>query len=161
MGAGYGYMFEQIQGYPDNLAVKATDDKTLRVTLNSNINYWNELLAFVTFMPVREDVVANELWATSSETYVSNGAYAMAQWENESQMVLRKNAAYWDSANVAMKEITFLSNIDVQRARENNTLHFLEGSYEDFYKSHMSEYFVAPALGTYFFGFNANTSLLP
>ena len=161
LGAGYGYMFEQIKGYPDNLAVKATDDKTLRVTLNSNISYWNELLAFITFMPVREDVVSNEMWATSAQTYVSNGAYTMTGWAHDSQIVLSKNATYWDAENIIMKEIRFLSNIDLQRAWENRTLHFLEGSYEDFYKNHMSEYYITPALGTYFLVFNANTPLLP
>ena len=35
LAADYGYMFEIVKGYPDNLAVEATDDKTLVVTLNN------------------------------------------------------------------------------------------------------------------------------
>ena len=46
LGADYGYMFEVVKGYPDELAVEATDDKTLVVTLNNAVAYWNELMAF-------------------------------------------------------------------------------------------------------------------
>ena len=74
LGADYGYMFEVVKGYPDELAVKALDEKTLEVTLANSVAYWNELLAFPTYFPVREDVVANEAWATDASTYVSNGA---------------------------------------------------------------------------------------
>ena len=68
LGADYGYMFEVVKGYPDDMAVEATDDKTLVVTLNNDVSYWNELLAFPTFLPVREDVVTNEAWATDPAT---------------------------------------------------------------------------------------------
>ncbi len=68
-------MFEVVKGYaemyeadeegnlanPDaKLAVTAVDNKTLTVTLNNAVAYWNELLAFPTYLPVREDVVASE-----------------------------------------------------------------------------------------------------
>ena len=76
-------MFEVIKGYTadgsdpkaENLAVTAVDNKTLTVTLNNPVAYWNELLAFPAYMPVREDVVANEAWATDPSTYVCNGPY--------------------------------------------------------------------------------------
>ena len=87
LGADYGYMFEVVAGYdevsaaddegkpvnPDaKLNIKAVDDKTFEVTLYNAVSYWNELLAFPTFFPVREDVVSNESWATEAATYVSN-----------------------------------------------------------------------------------------
>ena len=61
LGADYGYMFEVIKGYTadgsdpkaENLAVTAVDNKTLTVTLNNPVAYWNELLAFPAYMPVR------------------------------------------------------------------------------------------------------------
>lgn len=50
---------------PDaKLAVEAKMKKTLIVTLANAVSYWNELLAFPTYFPVREDVVGNEGWAT-------------------------------------------------------------------------------------------------
>ena len=82
LGADYGYMFEVVAGYPNELAVEATDAKTLVVTLANAVAYWDELLAFPTYMPVREDVVADEAWATDPSTYISNGAYTMTGWEH-------------------------------------------------------------------------------
>ena len=62
LAADYGYMFEVVKGYPDDLAVTALDDSTLEVTLANAVSYWNELLAFPTYYPVREDVVADPAW---------------------------------------------------------------------------------------------------
>ena len=87
LGADYGYMFEGVKGYPDELAVEATDEKTLVVTLNNALPYWNELLAFPAFFPVREDVVANEAWATDPSTYVSNGPYTMTGWDHNLSLI--------------------------------------------------------------------------
>ena len=53
LGADYGYMFEVVKGYPNDLAVEATDDKTLVVTLSNDVSYWNELLAFPSFLSPR------------------------------------------------------------------------------------------------------------
>ena len=71
-------MFEVIDGYdevtaenpsPDaKLNVKALDDKTLEVTLENEISYWDELLAFPAYFPVRSDVVSNESWSTDPKT---------------------------------------------------------------------------------------------
>ena len=98
LGADYGYMFEQVKGYgtdnKDDLAVKALDDTTLEVTLSNSVAYWNELLAFPTFFPVREDVVANEGWATDPSTYVCNGAYTIASWDHNSVITTVKNPNY-------------------------------------------------------------------
>ena len=112
LGADYGYMFEVVKGYPDELAVEATDDKTLVVTLNNAVAYWNELLAFPAYFPVREDVVANEAWATDPATYVSNGAYTMTSWDHNSKIVLTKNPNYYDADSVTMNEIQFYLSDD-------------------------------------------------
>ena len=49
-----------MKGYPNDLAVEATDDKTIVVTLNNAVAYWNELLAFPAYFPVREDVAGQD-----------------------------------------------------------------------------------------------------
>ncbi|MGM9662603.1 MAG: ABC transporter substrate-binding protein, partial [Oscillospiraceae bacterium] len=87
LAADYGYMFEVVDGYDDvwadepaadaELNVHALDDKTLEVTLANAVSYWNELLAFPAYFPVREDVVSNEAWATDPSTYVCNGPYTI------------------------------------------------------------------------------------
>ena len=98
LGADYGYMFEVVDGYgTEKLNVEAVDAKTLKVTLANAVSYWNELLAFPTYFPVREDVVSNESWATDPSTYVSNGPYTMTGWDHNSVITIEKNANYADA----------------------------------------------------------------
>ena len=73
LGADYGFLFNCIKGYPDALAVEAPDARTLVVTLNNPLAYWNELLAFPVFFPVREDVAAVLL----NEKNVSLGGFSV------------------------------------------------------------------------------------
>ena len=130
LSADYNYMFDVVKGYaemwetkdtgkkdeegnpieefvnPDaKLAVKAVDAKTLEVTLNNAVAYWDELLAFPVYFPVRSDVVANESWATSPETYISNGAYVMESWEHDSLITLKKNPNYVDADTVTLETL--------------------------------------------------------
>ena len=97
LGADYEYMFEVVDGYGDEINAHALDERTLEVTLANAVPYWNELLAFPTYFPVREDVVADETWATNPATYVSNGAYIMSSWEHNSKITLTKNPDFIDA----------------------------------------------------------------
>ncbi|MBR3095115.1 MAG: peptide ABC transporter substrate-binding protein, partial [Clostridia bacterium] len=122
LAADYGYMFEIVDGYaemwetddndnyvnPDaKLNAKAIDDKTIEITIENAVNYWNELLAFPVYFPVREDVVANESWATDPSTYVCNGLYTMKAWNHNSLITLEKNANHPDADEVTMDTINF------------------------------------------------------
>ena len=167
LGADYGYMLECIKGYPNDLAVEATDDKTLVVTLNNAIAYWNELLAFPSYFPVREDVVANEGWCTDASTFVSNGAYKMTGWDHNSVITLTKNENYWDAENVTMQEIKFYLSDHANNMYTNfkngdwlliddvptNEIATLKTEYP-------TEFKVAGQIGTYYVCWNINEDLL-
>ena len=168
LGADYGYMFEVVKGYPNDLAVEATDDKTIVVTLANAVAYWNELLAFPTYMPVREDVVSDEAWATDPATYISNGAYTMTGWEHNSVITLTKNEGYHDAANVTMRELKAYLSDDSNNMLTNfknntwvmiddvptNEIAALEVEYP-------TEYNVVGQIGTYYVCWNVNEPLLP
>ena len=168
LGADYGYMFEIVKGYPDNLAVEATDDKTLVVTLNNSVAYWNELLAFPTYMPVREDVVASEAWATDPSTYICNGPYIMTDWVHSSVITLAKNPNYHNADKVTMDEIKCYLSDD-----ENNMLaNFENGDWllidgvptaeiAALKVEYPTEFVVAGQIGTYYVNWNVNQNLLP
>ena len=171
-------MFEVVDGYDDvwaenpaadaKLNVEAVDAKTLKVTLASAISYWNELLAFPTYFPVREDVVANENWATDPSTYVCNGPYTITGWTHDSVITLTKNANYYGAANVTMNEIKFYLSDD-----SNNMLtNFKNGTWQliddvptneiaNLKKDFPTEFVVAGQIGTYYVCWNINESLLP
>ena len=168
LGADYGYMFEGVKGYPDELAVEATDEKTLVVTLNNALPYWNELLAFPAFFPVREDVVANEAWATDPSTYVSNGPYTMTGWDHNSKITLTKNAAYFAADTITMDEIDFYLSDDANNMLAN----FQNGDWQliddvptseiaSLKEQYPTEFVVAGQIGTYYVCWNINENILP
>lgn len=154
---------------PDaKLSVKAKDEKTISVTLKNRINYWNELLAFPTYYPVREDVVSNEKWATEPSTYVCNGPYTMTGWEHNSVITLEKNESYHDAESITMPIIKFFLSDDSNNMLTNykngdwlliddvptNEMASLE-------KDYPGEYFISGRLGIYYMSWNINESLLP
>ncbi len=183
LSADYNYMFDVVKGYaemwetnddeefvnPDaKLAVEATDDKTLVVTLNNAVAYWNELLAFPTYYPVREDVVSNEAWATDPSTYVNNGAYTISAWEHNSVITLTKNENYVDADKITMPELKFYLSDDANNMLTNfkngdwlliddvptNEITALKADYAD-------EFVVAGQIGTYYVCWNINEEILP
>ena len=172
LGADYGYMYEVVQGYgtenKDDLAVKALDDKTLEVTLANTVAYWNELLAFPAYFPVREDVVANEGWATDPSTYVCNGPYTITGWDHNSVITLTKNEHYVDADQVTMNEIKFYLSDDANNMLTN----FENGSWQliddvptneiaNLKVEYPTEFVVAGQIGTYYVFWNINEEILP
>ena len=168
LGADYGYMFEVVKGYPDELAVEATDDKTLVVTLNNAVAYWNELLAFPTYLPVREDVVANEAWATDPSTYICNGPYSITAWEHSSVITLTKNANYFKADTIKLDELKCFLSDD-----SNNMLaNFENGDWlliddvptaeiANLKVNYPTEFVIAGQIGTYYVCWNVNEEILP
>ena len=178
LAADYGYMFEVVDGYDDvwadepaedaKLNVKAIDDKTLEVTTASMIPYWNELLAFPVYFPVREDVVENEAWATDPSTYVCNGMYTLAGWDHNSLITLQKNPNHPDADAVTMDTIEFYLSDDANNMLTNfkngdwdfiddvptNEIAALKADYPD-------EFQVEGQIGTYYVCWNINEDILP
>ena len=175
LAADYGYMFEVVDGYDevaegtaDSMNIEAPDDKTIVVTLKNSIPYWNELLAFPTYFPVREDVVSNESWATDPSTYVNNGPYTMTSWSHNSVITLTKNDNYYAADTITMPEINFYLSDDANNMLTNfengswqmiddvptNEIAALKEEYPD-------EFVVAGQLGTYYVCWNINEDILP
>ena len=168
LGADYGYMFEVIDGYGEELNVQATDEKTLEVTLANAVPYWDELLAFPTYFPVREDVVADEAWATDPATYVSNGPCTMSSWDHDSKITLQKNPDWFDADTITMDTIEFYLSDD-----SNNMLaNFMSGAWQliddvptneiaSLKDEYPDEFFIQGQIGTYYVCWNVNASVLP
>ncbi|MBR3778829.1 MAG: peptide ABC transporter substrate-binding protein [Clostridia bacterium] len=166
--ADYGYMFDVVKGYAENdLAVTADDAaRTITVTLSNSVAYWNELLAFPTYFPVRKDVVEDESWATKPETYISNGAYTMKAWEHDSLITLQKNDNFIDADKVTMPTLNFYLSDDANNMLAN----FKKGDWlmiddvptneiATLKKDYPNEFVIAGQLGTYYVCFNVNETL--
>lgn len=178
LAADYGYMFEIVDGYAEvwaddaaadaALNVHALDDKTLEVTIENACAYWNELLAFPAYFPVREDVVSNEAWATDPSTYVCNGPYVMSGWEHNSVITLTKNPNYVDADSVLMNTIDFYLSDDANNMLTN----FKNGTWQliddvptqeiaNLKADYPTEFKVEGQIGTYYVCWNINEDILP
>ncbi|MBO8128627.1 MAG: peptide ABC transporter substrate-binding protein [Peptococcaceae bacterium] len=91
---------------PDQVGVKALDEKTLEVTLEAPAPYFLSLTSFYTLYPVHKATVeANPDWANAPETFVSNGPFNLENWEHHSKLELVKNDTYWDAENVKLDKV--------------------------------------------------------
>ncbi|MBE6536434.1 MAG: hypothetical protein E7673_00620 [Ruminococcaceae bacterium] len=171
LGADYGYMFEVIRGYGgknEDLNVSALDERTLSVTLEVDVPYFYELLAFPTFFPVREDVIKNESWAADSSTFISNGAYTMEAWNHNSLITLVKNKNHHSANTVTMPKINFFLSDDGNNMLanfKNRDWQFIDNLPTNEIKALKTEYgdefFTVGQIGTYYISWNINKSILP
>src|SRR5215207_5917565 len=108
------------------LGVKATDEKTLVVTLEGPTPYFPLLAATWTYYPVPRHVVEAEgdAWVEAGKM-VSNGPYILTAWEHDQSMTLERNEKYYGEAPAITKgEFTLFSDPVAQAlvAFENNEL---------------------------------------
>ncbi|MBO1199346.1 peptide ABC transporter substrate-binding protein [Staphylococcus simiae] len=94
---------------PKDLGVKALDDYTLRIELTKPIPYFQEMLAFGTFMPQNEKVVKKygKSYGTSAEKVVFNGPFKLDEWKVEDKIKLVKNNDYWDKKKVRLDKVNY------------------------------------------------------
>lgn len=80
----------------EELGVKAIDDKTLIVELEHPAPYFLESLAHPLYSPLYDD---------QDPPKVFNGPFVISSWEHEKNLILKKNAKYWDAEHVKLEEI--------------------------------------------------------
>ena len=83
----------------DELGVKATDEKTLVVTLEGPTPYFPLLAATWTYYPVPRHAIEEEgdAWVEAGKM-VSNGPYVLTAWEHDQSMTLERNEKYYGEA---------------------------------------------------------------
>lgn len=152
LASSYNYMLEvaAIKNYgpvlkgdvkPEELGVKAVDDKTFEVTLERPISYFDKLMAFPSFYPANEEFVkkAGEQYGLTPETTLYNGPFVWTKWISGNSFSLMKNKTYWDKDAVKLDGITFKVALEAQSAvldYENGGTHYvyLKGDLVDKYK---------------------------
>ena len=100
-----------------DLGVKALDDHTLQVTLETPIPYFRQMLVLSSTFPVPEKVVEKygSDW-TKPENMVSNGAYTLKSWKIGESIEMTKNDKYWDAANTTLTDLKFIPIQDLNQA---------------------------------------------
>lgn len=103
----------------DQLGVTAQDDKTLVVSLDVPVPFFESLMAFASFLPVNEAFfkAAGDSFGTSPETILSNGPFVISAYEPAATTIsLTKSPTYWDATKVALGGIQYQVIKDSQQA---------------------------------------------
>lgn len=146
----------------DSLGVKALDDNTLEVNLETAVPYFVKMMGHTTVKPVHRATV--EKWGdqwTKPEHFVGNGAYVVDKWTVNERLVMKRNPYYWDNEHTVIDQVTYLP-IENQVAEMNR---FLSGEIQMTYelplehfrrlkKEYPESVNVKGNLCTYYYGFN-------
>ena len=171
-GADYSYMFDGIKGYPEDLAVAASEDgKTLTVELKSPCAYMLDLMAFPAFYAVPQaSVEAAEGWQenpgqwANEAGFVVSGPYMLTEWTHNQSMVYTKNPNYYDAENVKLETLSFMLSADdtaIYAAYQAGDVDFIDTVPTDEIQNLKGnpEFHIIDNLGTYYAAFNVNSKL--
>ncbi len=175
-GNKYSFYFEIIKNAKDiigglksieELGVKAIDDYTFQVELNSPTAYFLELAAYPPFYPVREDIINQygDKWTLKPETYIGNGAFKMTERNFDKNIILERNTNYWNEKNIKPNKLTFLL-----MEEPNTSLAGVLGDYIHFAKpfprndiENLKEkgiVHIVPVAASYYYRYNLNKQVL-
>ena len=169
--ADYGYMFAGFEGYPDDLAVTAVDDTTLTFTLTAPCAYMEDLMAFPTFYPVKQEAVeAAADWQTSPGAwcqdagFVSNGPFVCTAWDHDVSMTYEKNPYWYGADDVALEKLEFMLSADdtaIFAAYNSGDVDMIDTVPNDEIQSVIDspEFYIVDNLGTYYAAFNCKSEL--
>lgn len=106
----------------DSLGVKVVDDHTLEIKLTRPVPFFDSLMAFQIFYPVRKDVVEKfgPKFATVAESIVGNGPFKVASWSREQSMRLEKAPTYWNAKAIKLAAIESPAMVKDTQANFNN-----------------------------------------
>ncbi len=166
-GAYNSSLFSVFNGYPDNIAVTATNDNTLEFTLNNPCLYIETLLASPAFFPVHKASVeafgTQTQWCENSN-FVCNGPFVCASWNHNKTIVFTKNTYYHnaDKINVDNLHFTLSENTTaIYKQYKSGEFDFIDKLPADSYttlRSHV-DYKSINIIGTNFLCFNVNSNL--
>jgi oligopeptide transport system substrate-binding protein len=172
-GSGYNYQLFYIKNakrFADGeiedfsqVGVRAVDDRTLQVELESPTPFFLELCAFPTLHPVPVKLIdeAGDDWIKPGRI-INNGAYLLEEWKINDRIRLRRNPGYWNAKNVALEVVDVLPI-----AKDTVAFNFYASGNADLVMDKglappslledlkkRPDFHAAPFLGTYFLRFN-------
>lgn len=93
----------------EELGVRALGDRVLEVDLERPVAFFDKLVAFGIYSPVREDFYRsrNGRYGADAEDMVYNGPFMMTRWIHGAHVRLEKNPEYWNRDQVWLEVIDF------------------------------------------------------
>ena len=89
------------------LGVTALDARTLEVEFERPTPYFDKLVAFNTYFPIREEFYngADGRYGSDADMMLYNGPYVISEWVHGASMLWRKNPYYWNDQKGFLDEI--------------------------------------------------------
>ncbi len=103
----------------DAVGIKALDDKTLEITLETPDPFFIESMARgINFYPIRKDYVEQygADYASTPDKFIGCGPFVLAEWVQTASLTFDKNPAYWDAANITLDQVVELIVADSNTA---------------------------------------------
>lgn len=167
-GGSYAKILEPVVGVSATVAgdanapelgFRASDPRTLVVTLNQPTAYFPVLLTHWATLPTYRGQPPGKPGEA-----VSNGAFTLADWAVGSHVTLKRNRAYWNDAATQLDEVRFYHFADINdeyMRYRGGELDITSGvplkPLETLRAAHGDELRLSPMLGVYYYGFNLET----
>ncbi len=92
----------------NDVGVKASDDKTLVVTLEGPRAYFPVLAAYVAAAPSFQKAVEQygDKW-TEAANIVCNGPFTLTEWKHNESYTLKKNDNYWNASAITLTQCNY------------------------------------------------------
>lgn len=102
---------------PNEIGVRAIDEKTLEYTLEAPCPYFLSMLSYVCFMPVSGKFLSEvgDRFGTSAETLLYCGGFICKEFNPQVNHVWVKNANYWNADNVHIDRVERTYNAEASK----------------------------------------------
>lgn len=99
---------------PEAVKIRAVDPQTFEVKLVGPTPFFADMVTHYAFaiVPMHAIEKYGNNWV-KAENWVSNGPFVLKEWRPQEKVVVVKNNKYWDAKNVALKQVTFIANEDL------------------------------------------------
>ena len=91
----------------DKLGVRAVNDHQLEVEFQSPVAFFDKLVAFAVFNPIREDFHKSrkDTYGANAEDLLYNGPFTITRWVHSAHVRLEKNPHYWNRDAIRLNVI--------------------------------------------------------
>ncbi|MEZ5598215.1 MAG: peptide ABC transporter substrate-binding protein [Pseudomonadales bacterium] len=94
---------------PTALGVSAPDERTLVVELERPVLFFDKLVSFPTYYPVREDFfkATNGRYGADADTLLYNGPFVISSWVHGASLRMDRNESYWRRDEIRLNTINW------------------------------------------------------
>ncbi|HLT63158.1 MAG TPA: peptide ABC transporter substrate-binding protein [Pseudohongiella sp.] len=93
----------------DDVGVRAVDDRTLQVTLETPIAYFHKMVTYMTYLPANREFYesTNGRYGADANMMLYNGPFMLTSWVHGASLRLERNPYYWDKSVAKLDAINF------------------------------------------------------